>query len=211
MSNIEPKCSYPECGPTCRKDCPPLPAKPIEPTEEQKQAARDFLRKNFLPTHSDVDELADFLAEREAKLSKEHEDFFFKNQNDWIDTIDTLRARVAELGQAAGEVNDALGVLDLCMVVPLVRELEAREAQHLADIKALKDDAFHRHVACVGGCSVCDLNSGARCALMQRLAHYDDAKADAPAFESEHFHVGGGAAADDGAVCKVHDAEGGEG
>lgn len=33
MSNIEPKCSYPECGPTCRKDCPPLPAKPIEPTE----------------------------------------------------------------------------------------------------------------------------------------------------------------------------------
>ena len=50
-----------------------------------------------------------------------------------------------------------------------------------------------------------------RAVLTETQAENDDAKADAPAFESEHFHVGGGAAADDGAVCKVHDTEGGEG
>ena len=36
------ECIYPECGPTCRKNCcPPLPTKPepIEPTEEQRRAA----------------------------------------------------------------------------------------------------------------------------------------------------------------------------
>lgn len=39
------------------------------------------------------------------------------------------RARIVELSQAAGGVNDTLGVLDLCMVVPLVRGLESRIAE----------------------------------------------------------------------------------
>ena len=111
------------------------------------------------------------------------------------DEITTLRSRVKDF--------------EARFWVQAARELAKREAQHLAYIKALKDDAFHRHVACVGGCSVCDLNSGARCSLMQRLSYYDDVKADAPAFESWCYDAGGGAAADDGAVCKAHDAPAG--
>ena len=42
--------------------------------------------------------------------------------------IETLKARVDELESQAGEINDALGILDLCCVVPLF-EATRRDAE----------------------------------------------------------------------------------
>ena len=271
MSNIEPKCSYPECGPTCRRDCPPLPANPIEPTEEQKQAAREWIALDLDMRHG-VRHIARLLAEREAKLREEYRRQLGEFNDDvaravtravegpdeWamgddvlrpalqkvidakVATIaarykhqhenDTLRARVAELerpnwlttptrstrsrkdrlkearereetlrarvAELEAKIADAVfscpgcGRHDFGFFASQIKAAcgpcrtraevaEAREAQHLADIKAL-----------MGSCSVAmdaiddDDTVAARNELSEateRLAHYDDAKADAPA------------------------------
>jgi hypothetical protein len=57
-----------------------------------------------------------------------------------------LRQRVQQLESNIGEVNDAIGVIDLCMIVPLIENLRARiseleEAQRwipITDIELLK-------------------------------------------------------------------------
>lgn len=156
----------------------------IEPTEEQKQAAREFMdgtadtdRAMWISSGA----LARLLAEREAKLRKQlafmeagsladynafaealqKEDAYLAEINlinerlaemrevdgrksrmlyDRDVVIDTLRARIKELEAACGERLAKLGeAYEEAETGWLgdIKELEAREAQHLADIKAL--------------------------------------------------------------------------
>lgn len=183
-----------------------------EPTEEQKQAAREACWSLNGSLHHNV---ARLLAEREAKL-EEHikwletqcvsfEDANINNQKTikalneenqryceqvaiekrhWSNLNkanakteaerDTLRARVAELEASRDHPRTWAAV-------------EAREAQHLADIRAL--------MGCCRGLVhdvdrlMCGIDVGRHAMVMratlQRLAHYDDAKSDAPAVAEE--------------------------
>jgi putative hemolysin len=63
-------------------------------------------------------------------------------------------AAIKEMGVALNEANNA-------------RDAEkARADKASANCAALAADALHRHVETVGGCSVCDLKTGKRCALL---------------------------------------------
>lgn len=90
--------------------------------------------------------------------------------------IDTLRARVAELEATCGERLARLGeAYEEAETGWLgdIKELEAREAQHLADIKVLR--APSRLPFAYG------VQAAAYDKAIAATAHYDDAKADAPA------------------------------
>lgn len=198
----------------------------IEPTEEQKQAAWDWMASPPPPADkTTADQLAEFLAEREAKLRKQlafmeagsladynafaealqKEDAYLAEINlinerlaemrevdgrksrmlyDRDVVIDTLRARIKELEAACGERLAKLGeAYEEAETGWLgdIKELEEREAQHLADIKAL------REVLNDGLNDPNDIGEEAARdaaeALLQRLAHYDVAKADAAAVD----------------------------
>ena len=130
----------------------------IEPTEEQMQKGEQMYASSDYMTSRDF---AEILAEREAKLREEMaEHRFYREQG--AEERDTLRARVAELEALFAAATSA-------RVADKMENLK-REAQHLADIKATIDllrNPFAPHIE--------------RVQLLQRLAHYDDAKADAPA------------------------------
>lgn len=147
----------------------------IEPTEEQKQAAKKVAyatRPDYLPNL--VDAIARLLAEREAKLLEEME----RLHRAVVDTIcdtqdaenDTLRARVAEL-----EAEARAGWADLN---DCIAEMKESEAQHLADIKALREFLGDREEEEGIWIPRSEFNAMPRLA---QPAHYDDAKADAPA------------------------------
>jgi chromosome segregation ATPase len=115
----------------------------IEPTEEQKQAAQALFK--FQTSDVDVDDVARLLAEREHKLRRECTLKSLRSIRAVSDAatadVDQLRAdleaahaRIAELeGQAS---RDAVSWAAL---KGRERELEEREAAHLAQIKALRE------------------------------------------------------------------------
>lgn len=186
----------------------------IEPTEEQRRAAKYFAD----PLEIDPSQVARLLAEREAKLREEHVAFFHKEQEGWTDTNETLRAeakalraRVAEL-----EATCAENAIDSLWA----QVMKKREAQHLADIKALRDfivdappsrgrdevlEKVRRPIWPLGSkcldesddlvtvtgvhgefrtVSTAEGAEGFMHHSRLRLAHYDDAKAAAPAVPS---------------------------
>ena len=97
-----------------------------------------------------------------------------------FDEADTLRVRVAELTRTEAKLTAA------CQVANATNKRRAdREAQHLADIKALRvhivstESGDHDHFdesMDFDGCPACE---SAR--ILAATAHYDDAKAGAPA------------------------------
>lgn len=282
------ECIYPECGPTCRKDCPPLPTKPepIEPTEAQRRAAtgivlaclsgannaasvfvvarllaereaklqariddlteelaatdttemrlraeRDTLRaelehfrRRLVETDTEASEARARVAELEASVKQKnaHIEEMEENANrvgavikifmDYEDTSQrreaTYLARIAELEaerfaavSSDGYIATGTGPVHVDDVGSVRDALEVREAQHLADIKALmaKRLADMLEAARWGAELAFNVDEhvddtkiaadimeefakfDAEDELLARLAHYDDAKADAPA------------------------------
>ncbi len=202
----------------------------IEPTEEQKQAAEKAIGETILVLHWNSrkaagDNLARLLAEREAKLRGDVE-AAMNLTADGVRKCLNLRAEVARL-EAKLSRPQPLGMVLLDENEALrarVAELEADlaafmfgEAQHLADIKALTaalDDVLNDPND-IGEEDARDAGE----ALLARLAHYDDAKADAPAVDWQAWANGscpepGCSLANphkQGAACvKPTDAEGGE-
>jgi hypothetical protein len=174
----------------------------IEPTEEQKQAAR----LHFYPADDHIDDattlaLARLLAEREAALLALVQHTQMSSMARAAD-LDAARARIAELeGQAS---RDAVSWAAL---KGRERELEEREAAHLAHIKALEGT---RQRSATITLTVDDLKQLVPLAAIGGTVELEVpfVDADTPAFEAWCFDVGGGAAADDGAVGRCDDVEG---
>lgn len=142
----------------------------IEPTEEQRQAAREACGVKQDITLSD--DLARLLAEREAKLREEYQ----SPTQDVV--ISQLRARVAELEAKQARLkhlaNDEVAAcgVHIDSLEKLLAASTDREAQHLADIKAGRkavaawlDDPWLEGRRKLGE------------DFMAATAHYDDAKA----------------------------------
>lgn len=207
-----------------------------EPTEEQKQAAQDFCAEHMLCCD---DFLAQLLAGREAKLTEPYyerriadalraRDEIGAENNTLRAELEHFRRRLVETDTEASEAR--------ARVAELEGQYSRRVQSHTEDLERLYaalasvcidiltspavTDTMWRHdrglsttvdyIAGVLGIDTVDAYGKPTTELV-RLAHYDDAKADAGAFESWCYDVGGGAAADDGAVGKAHDTEGGEG
>lgn len=166
----------------------------IEPNEEQKQAAREWIRgahSGPLPAPF-YEDLAHLLAEREAKLTASIMKMWVAERTQLNERSDTLRARVAELeakiadavfscpgcgrhdfGFFASQIKAACGP---CRT--RAEAAEAREAQHLADREALRQFLGDREEEEGIWIPRSEFNAMPRLA---QPAHYDDAKADAPA------------------------------
>ena len=186
----EPVACWPCSGEGHRVACVVVEA-PIEPTEEQMQAAAAFVarhgeqnevidsggqaRLEWSPTHT-VDDIARLLAEREAKLREEHVAFFHKELDGWTDTNEALRAEVRYLRARVAELtkeNDALRV----QAINKGDGADRQRYQHLADIKALHQflgDHEEEEGIWIPRSEFKDVP------CRKYLAHYDDAKAAAP-------------------------------
>lgn len=204
----EPVACWPCSGEGHRVACVVVEA-PIEPTEEQMQAALDWISLD-LDMKYGAQHIAELLAEREAKL-RDDVAAAMAITEDGVKKCIELRTRVYELEQKI--VSE--GELAL-----LLEASERREAQHLADIKALRRDfaevlriSDRDHIAwsrargtmtdtahyddakvpCQNtttdsaGRSTCLLALGhdGLCEWSPRRKHYDDAKADAPEVSPE--------------------------
>lgn len=155
---------------------------PIEPTEEHYDAVCRFLSKEI--DNGDnvrVEALARLLAEREAKLRGEHQVIIAtmrRGADELIADNDTLRARVVDLEAKQARLkhlaNDEVAACGahIDSLEKLLKAATAREAQHLADIKAAKQELHRKNQ---------HLPEVATDELLARLAHYDNAKAAAPA------------------------------
>lgn len=140
----------------------------IEPTEEQREAALRFCKDHSVCGNGWlVDEftVAELLAEREAKL---RERCVCIGVETGRAERDALRARVAELERLDLDRDRALYLAEVEYFAA-----SAREAQHLADIKALREALGQGYA----------LSLNAREQVLKVTAHYDDAKAEEPAVD----------------------------
>jgi hypothetical protein len=108
----------------------------IEPTEEQKQAAKSFVHSEFGLAPSIqflTPRIARLFAEREAALLALVQHAQMSSMARAAD-LDAARARIAEL-----EGQSSRDAVSWAALKGRERELEDREAAHLAQIKALRE------------------------------------------------------------------------
>lgn len=141
----------------------------VEELEDDVEAAKTLMRlaqKHGEAATARVAELESRVSEniRLRVAAEERGRFLQRLANEARTRMDESEKRVAELEAVAEEVSDMRAQLDLA---------DTREAQHLADIKALMAKLVDTQRAIRGGLDVYaeDFDE-----VLARLAHYDDAK-----------------------------------